>query len=75
MREGILNEPTREAAERLLDIFGQQMGLGFTHLLFVAVAEDGTFRTANVSREGGLTRDAVRLIARHIGEWADTFEN
>jgi hypothetical protein len=75
MREGILNEPTREAAERLLHTFGEQMAIPFEYLLFVAIAEDGTFRTANYSGEGALTKEAIKLIAKHLDEWAETFED
>ncbi len=74
MEGGILNEPVREAAERLLDSFGEQLGLGFEHLLFIAVADDGTFRSANYARGVGLNAEAIRLIARHLSEWADTVE-
>ena len=73
MQEGILNEPTRENAQRLMESFSHQMGLHFTNLLFVTVASDGTFRTANYSSEGSLTKEAVKLIAKHMEEWADSF--
>ena len=73
MQEGILNEPVREAAEMLMRVFGQQMGAQFSHLIFVAVTSDGVFRTANCSNEGALTRDAVKLIAKHLDAWADSF--
>ena len=75
MREGILNEPTREAAERLLHSFGEQMNIPFEYLLFVAIAEDGTFRTANFSEQGPLTRDAIKMIAKHLDGWAESFED
>lgn len=75
MREGILNEPVRESADRLLETFGDQMGLRFTHLMFITIAEDGTFRTANYSKEGGLTKEAVKLIAKHLSDWAESFED
>ena len=73
MQEGILNEPVREAAQRLIEVFGDQMGLKFTHLIFVMVADDGTFRSANFSENGPLTRDAVKMIAKHLDGWADSF--
>ena len=73
MKEGILNEPVREAAERLMAVFGEQMGIRFTNLIFITAAEDGTFRTANYSKEAPLTKDAVKLIAKHLGEWAESF--
>lgn len=75
MQEGILNEPTREAAEKLMAVFGEQISLQFDHLIFVAVTEDGEFRTANISKDGGLTRDAVKLIAKHLDQWANDFED
>lgn len=74
MREGILNEPVREASERLMHTFGEQMGIPFEYLLFVAIAEDGTFRTANYAPAGSLTKEAVKLIAKHLDTWADSFE-
>lgn len=74
MQEGILNEPTREAAERLAQEFGAQMGLKFTNLMFVAVADDGTFRTANYAKGEPLPAEAVRMIADHLKEWADRYE-
>jgi len=75
MKEGILNEPTREAAERLLHTFGEQMGLPFEYLLFVTITEDGTFRTANYSGEGALTKEAIKLVAKHLSDWAESFED
>ena len=74
MEGGILNEPVREAAQRLLDSFGEQMGLSFEHLLFIAVAGDGTFRSAHYTMGLGLNAESIRLIARHLNEWADTVE-
>jgi len=74
MDGGILNEPVRECAEKLMDTFGEQLRIGFTHLLFIAIAEDGTFRSANFSKAYPLNADAVRLIAKHLGEWADNME-
>ena len=73
MREGILNEPVRECAERLMEAFGDQMGLRFGNLIFIAVTEDGLFRTANCSNDAPLTKEAVRLVAKHLEEWAETF--
>ena len=73
MQEGILNEPVREAAQRLMEVFGDQMGLSFTHLIFVMAAEDGTFRTANFSEHGPLTKQAVKTIAKHLDGWAESF--
>ena len=73
MREGILNEPTRESAEKLMEAFGNQMGLQFTNMIFITIAEDGTFRTANYSNDGPLTKDAVKLIAKHLDQWAEAF--
>ncbi len=75
MQEGILNEPVREAAQHLIEVFGAQMGLEFTHMIFVTVAEDGTFRTANFSDHGPLAKEAVKLIAKHLDGWADSFED
>ena len=74
MDGGILNEPVRECAEKLMDTFGEQLGIGFTHLLFIAIADDGTFRSANFSEGSSLGADAVRLIAKHLDEWADSME-
>lgn len=73
MQEGILNEPVREAAARLLSVFGEQMRLGFSHLIFVAVTEEGEFRTANFSEAGPLTKEAMKLIAKHLDGWAEDF--
>ncbi len=73
MREGILNEPVRESAEKLMRTFGEQMAIPFEYLVFVAIAEDGTFRTANYSPSGALTKEAVKLIAKHLDSWADSF--
>jgi hypothetical protein len=73
MQEGILNEPVREAADQLLTTFSDQMRLPFTNLMFITVAEDGTFRTANYAKAEALTADAVRGIAKHLNDWADTF--
>jgi len=71
MQEGILNEPVRESAEKLLVNFSDQMRIPFTHLLFITVAEDGIFRTANYSKSGPLAPEAVKLIAKHLSDWAD----
>lgn len=75
MQEGILNEPVREAAERLIETFGDQMRLKFTHMIFVTVTEEGVFRTANFSEHGPLTREAVKGIAKHLDGWAESFED
>jgi hypothetical protein len=75
MREGILNEPVRESAERLLKTFGDQMNLGFTHMIFVAVSPEGEFRTANYSTQGPLHKEAVKQIAAYLDRWADQFED
>lgn len=74
MQEGVLNEPTREAAEKLTQEFGAQMGLTFTNLMFIAVADDGSFRTANYAKGEPLPAEAVRMIADHLKEWADHYE-
>ncbi len=74
MREGILNEPVRENAEKLLKTFGDQMGTPFSNLIFIAVAPDGTFRSANVGGEFALTKEAFKMIAKHLENWADTLE-
>jgi len=73
MQEGILNEPVRENAERLLETFSDQMGIRFEQLLFVVVSEDGTFRTANYSKGPGLTVEAIKLIAKHLQDWAGKY--
>ena len=75
MKEGILNEPVRESAEHLLKTFGEQMRVPFTNLIFIAIAPDGTFRTANCSSEKFvLTKEAVEIIAKHLIQWGQTLE-
>jgi len=73
MEGGILNEPVRESAEKLLENFGAQMGIPFDSLMFIAVAEDGTFRTGNFSQENKLTVEAIKMIAKHLNDWADSY--
>lgn len=75
MQEGILNEPVRESAESLMQNFGDQMGMPFAHLMFIAVSEEGDFRTANYSKSGfpGLTVEAIRMVAKHLNDWADMY--
>jgi len=74
MQGGILNEPVREQAEKLMKMFGEQLGFHFTNLVFVAVTEEGVFRTANCSKEFPLNAEAVRLVAKHLTDWANTLE-
>ena len=74
MREGILNEPVRESAEKLLSTFSDQMGTPFSNLIFIAVAPDGTFRSANFGGEFALTKEAFKLVAKHLENWAETLE-
>ena len=42
--------------------------------MFVVISEDGQFRTANYSKQAPLTKEAVKLIAKHIDQWAESFE-
>lgn len=74
MQGGILNEPVRENAEKLMTSFGEQLGLKFKHLIFIAIDEEGVFRSGNYAKELTLNADAVRLIAKHLDSWADSFE-
>jgi len=74
MQEGILNEPVRENAQRLLETFSDQMGTPFEQLIFIAVAEDGVFRTANYSKGAqALSVEAIKLIAKHLSDWAEHY--
>ncbi|MCA9396954.1 MAG: hypothetical protein KC649_07260, partial [Candidatus Omnitrophica bacterium] len=36
--------------------------------------DDGTFRTANYAKGEPLPAEAVRMIADHLKEWADKYE-
>ncbi len=73
MQEGILNEPVRESADKLLENFSAQMGIPFDTLMFIAAAEDGTFRTANINKGNPLTVSAIKVIAKHLNDWADGY--
>jgi len=75
VQEGILNEPVRESADALIKNFGDQMGIPFTNLMFIAVGADGTFRTANYAKDTVLTKEAVKMIAKHLELWANQFDD
>lgn len=75
MQEGILNERVRDCGTALLEAFGDQMRLPFKALLFVAVDEEGNFRTGNMTESVPLTAEAVKMIAKHLSDWADLYSN